>query len=197
MTLKYIITGATGGLGGGVLQQLSKHVPKSDIAASSSRPEAAKHFEPPGIQFRHADYQDRASLEKAFTGTLHCSNKLIVLKRSSSGIVYTSVREGIYAEAFPLFLNYYPSLKVLHLPNDGPVAYASRAELAEATANLMMQDGYEKEMVLLTGPKAVTLADLVVAINEATGKSIVVETLPPKEYVKASAKGDQGGRGEW
>ena len=61
----------------------------------------------------------------------------------------------------------------------------------------MMQDGYEKEIVLLTGPKAVTLADLVVAINEATGKSIVVEILPPKEYVKASAKGDEGGKGKW
>ena len=109
----------------------------------------------------------------------HLSEKVFTLKR------------------FPLFLNYYPSSKVLHLPNDGPVAYASRAELTEATANLMMQDGYEKEIVLLTRPKAGTLADLVVAINEATGNSIFVETLPPKEYVKASAKGDEGGKGEW
>ena len=68
MTLKYLITGATGGLGGSVLQQISKHAPKSDYAASSSRPEAANQFENTGIQFRHADYQDRASLEKAFVG---------------------------------------------------------------------------------------------------------------------------------
>lgn len=68
MTLKYLITGATGGLGGGVLQQISKHTSKSDYAASSSRQEAAKQFETSGIQFRHADYQDRASLEKAFVG---------------------------------------------------------------------------------------------------------------------------------
>lgn len=68
MTLKYLITGATGGLGGGVLQQISKHAPKSDYAASSSRPEAAEQFETSGIQFRHADYQDRASLEKVFVG---------------------------------------------------------------------------------------------------------------------------------
>ena len=57
MTLKYLITGATGGLGGGVLQQISKHAPKS-----------ANQFESSSIQFRHADYQDRASLEKAFVG---------------------------------------------------------------------------------------------------------------------------------
>ena len=68
MTLKFLITGATGGLGGGVLQQISKHVPKSDYAASSSRPEVAEQFESSGIQFRHADYEDRVSLEKAFAG---------------------------------------------------------------------------------------------------------------------------------
>ena len=68
MTLKYLITGAIGGLGGGILQQISKHVSKSDYAASSSRLEAAAQFENSGIQFRHADYQDRASLESAFTG---------------------------------------------------------------------------------------------------------------------------------
>ena len=68
MTLKYLITGATGGLGGGILQQISKHAPKSDYAASSSRLEAANQFESSGIQFRHADYKDRASLEKAFVG---------------------------------------------------------------------------------------------------------------------------------
>ena len=51
-----------------MLQQISKHVPKSDYAASSSRPEVAKQFESSGIQFRHADYEDRVSLEKAFAG---------------------------------------------------------------------------------------------------------------------------------
>lgn len=47
---------------------MSKHVAKSDIAASSSRPKAAKHFENSGTQFCHADYQNRALLEKVFTG---------------------------------------------------------------------------------------------------------------------------------
>ena len=51
-----------------MLQQISKHVPKSDYAASSSRPEVAEQFESSGIQFRHANYEDRVSLEKAFAG---------------------------------------------------------------------------------------------------------------------------------
>lgn len=68
ITLKYLITGATGGLGAGVLEHLSKHLPNSDFAASSSRPEAAQKFEESGIQFRRADYNDTQSLEKAFEG---------------------------------------------------------------------------------------------------------------------------------
>ena len=114
-----------------------------------------------------------------------------------SGITYTSVREGIYAEAFPLFLNYYPSTQILRLPADGPVAYASRAELAEATANLMIVGGYEMEAVLLTGPKAVTLADLVETINDVTGREITIEKMPIDKYAKESAESDEGGKTEW
>ena len=120
-----------------------------------------------------------------------CSNFL------RSGITYTSVREGIYAEAFPLFLNYYPSSQILRLPADGPVAYASRAELAEATANLMMEGGHEMEVVLLTGPKAVTLADLVKTINDVTGRDISIEKMPFDKYTKENAANDEGGKSEW
>ena len=93
-------------------------------------------------------------------------------------------------------MNYYPSSKVLRLPADGPVAYASRAELAEATANLMMQGGPKGENVLLTGPRAVTLADLVETINESTARDIVIDKMPFEHYVKASAANDVVGKPE-
>ena len=64
--MKFLITGATGGLGKGVLSHLAKHVPGEDFAASSSRADAARQFEDDGIQFRHADYDDLDSLKKAF-----------------------------------------------------------------------------------------------------------------------------------
>ena len=103
----------------------------------------------------------------------------------------------MYAEAFPLFLNYYPSSQILRLPADDAVAYASRAELAEATANLMMRGGYEKQVVLLTGPKAVTLADLVKSINDVTGRTVTVEKRPFDKYAMESAENDEGGKSEW
>lgn len=43
------------------------------------------------------------------------------LRSNAERVCETSVQEGIYAEAFPLFLNYYPSSQILRLPADGAV----------------------------------------------------------------------------
>lgn len=66
MTLKYLITGATGGLGAGVLSYLVANVPPSEYAAASSKEENRKQFEDRGIAFRIASYDDPQTLETAF-----------------------------------------------------------------------------------------------------------------------------------
>ena len=66
MTLKYLVTGASGGLGSQVLSYLVANVPASEYAAASSNEANRKRFEDQGIAFRLADYSDPASLEAAF-----------------------------------------------------------------------------------------------------------------------------------
>ena len=61
----------------------------------------------------------------------------------------------------------------------------------------MMRDGHEKETVLLTGSKAVTLADLVETVNDVIDRDIVVVQFPFEKYTKESAKNDEGGKSEW
>ena len=61
----------------------------------------------------------------------------------------------------------------------------------------MMRGGHEKETVLLTGPKAVTLADLVQTIKDVTDRDIVVVELPFEKYTKESTENDEGGKPEW
>ena len=53
------------------------------------------------------------------------------------------------------------------------------------------------QVVLLTGPKADTLADLVESINDVTGRTITVEEKPFDTYAKESADNDEGGKSEW
>lgn len=66
MTLKYLISGATGGLGSRVLAHIAAHVPSSEYAAASSRESKRHYFEERGIAFRHADFNEPITLDAAF-----------------------------------------------------------------------------------------------------------------------------------
>ncbi|KIM92934.1 hypothetical protein OIDMADRAFT_46464 [Oidiodendron maius Zn] len=247
--LKYLITGATGGLGGGVIGHFRRQgVSISDFAAASSKSSNAKKFEDQGINFRHVDYADPASLEAAFENVQnlffvsstaldnelrekqhrnvieaavkkgvshvwytslawggHTSNSKIDVQQAhlatervleESGITFTSIREGIYADAFPILINYYPQSEIIRLPSDGPIGFASRAELAEANAKMLLTGGYENQTVLLTGPRAVLLQDLISAVNDVTGKDITINRVSSEDYVILNAENDIGGKPE-
>ena len=113
-----------------------------------------------------------------------------------SGISYTSIREGIYAEAFPL-IEWFPNTKEVLLPGDGPIAFASRAELAEATAILMIRGTYDnRKIVLLTGPRAYTLTEIVDVINSVTKRDVKVKRVSGEEYLVEKLMNDEGGKGE-
>jgi len=91
-----------------------------------------------------------------------------------------------------VFLSWYPSSKDLFLPADGPTAWASRVELGEATAKLMLKEGYENQIVLLTGPKAYTFADIVDTIKQVIGKELTLHRVSAEEYVTKNAAIDEG-----
>jgi uncharacterized protein YbjT (DUF2867 family) len=66
--MKYLITGATGGLGGHILDYFIANVPFSDFAASSSNPDNRSLFESRGLNFRHLDYEDPTTLDTSLDG---------------------------------------------------------------------------------------------------------------------------------
>lgn len=68
MTLKYLITGATGGLGSQVLSFLVANVPSTEYAAASSNEENRSKFEDQGIAFHKVNYDEPESMEIAFEG---------------------------------------------------------------------------------------------------------------------------------
>lgn len=80
MTIKYLVTGATGGLGKAVLQYFVENLPATDFAAASSRASNKAAFEERGIAFRHVDYDDATSLE---TGLKDVENLLFISSNSS------------------------------------------------------------------------------------------------------------------
>lgn len=126
-----------------------------------------------------------------------------------SGLDFVSVRAGIYTDAFPLFLNWYPSTEAVLLPkvtpsvSDSRVAWTSRDELGEGMATLLakgfeafpsIQPKTEKNTVLLTSEETESLVDLVHAVNRACGTEMPVKIMEPEEWIDACAKDDEGGK---
>ncbi|KAE8415286.1 hypothetical protein BDV36DRAFT_311047 [Aspergillus pseudocaelatus] len=128
---------------------------------------------------------------KAAVQTAHLETEEMLRK---SGVTYTSIREGIYTEAFPIFLNWYPDSTSVPLPSDGPMALTLRSELGEATARLMIAGGHENETVLLTAEDTIRPSEIVDIINTTTGRQIKFERVSPEEYIQIYGGNDKGGK---
>ncbi|KAI0960721.1 hypothetical protein AcV7_000025 [Taiwanofungus camphoratus] len=67
--MKYVLTGATGGLGSQVLKHLLRLVPPSDIIVSLHNPHGATpEMLAAGVEVRHGDFSAPATLDAAFAG---------------------------------------------------------------------------------------------------------------------------------
>ena len=136
---------------------------------------------------------------------IDCSYTNVAFLRS--GLKFLSLRAGVYTDAFPLYLNWYPTSTKVFLPNtqppvsEGRIAFTSRDELGEGMAALMAKglDAFpsikpmtDNNIVLLTSQSTNTLEDLVHAISQARGTETPMEYLEPSEWIDASAKDDMG-----
>jgi len=65
---KIVVTGATGGLGSQVADQLLRLAPASDIGISVRDPERARGLAARGVRVRHGDFDQPNSLDAAFEG---------------------------------------------------------------------------------------------------------------------------------
>ena len=81
MTIKYLVTGASGQLGALVIDALLARVPAEEIGALVRRSEAAAPLEAKGVSVRIASYDDAAALETAFAGV----ERLLLISSSEVG----------------------------------------------------------------------------------------------------------------
>ncbi len=76
-----VVTGATGKLGRHVIAGLLKKVPAAGIVAAVRDPAKAADLAALGVQVRHADYVDAASLDSAFKG----AKRLLLISSNAIG----------------------------------------------------------------------------------------------------------------
>ncbi|KAJ5152688.1 uncharacterized protein N7482_009166 [Penicillium canariense] len=126
------------------------------------------------------------------------------LDELSDKVTYTSVREGIYSESFPIYTawldpaNPVDEITIPH-PGTGPgVAWVKRDELGEATAKLIVSYisdpagfQYLNKKVLFTGPREISLAETVNILGRAIGKLLKIREISVDEYVALPQIGDK------
>lgn len=97
----------------------------------------------------------------------------------SSGMDWTLLRNTMYAEAIPQIAGPKALTDGIFLPGGtGRVPYALRAEMAEATANLLLQDGHAGRTYSITGNAAWSYADIAAGLSRLTGRSLAYHDIP-------------------
>ncbi|KAJ4075849.1 hypothetical protein NW760_015406 [Fusarium oxysporum] len=117
------------------------------------------------------------------------------LARANSGLSWTSIREGLYAESFPVYsglpgFNNPPStIRIPEDPNGPGVSWVRQDELGEGSARLIASYAkspstfeYTNKIVTLSGPKSWTWAEAVEVLSRVTGKNISIEKVSLEEY---------------
>lgn len=99
-----------------------------------------------------------------------------------SGVEWTALRNGAYGPLDQI-LGPWQRTGVIAQPEDGPVPYTDRADIAEATAVLLAGDRTFDGPVTLTAPTAVTFDDLAEIASDLTGRPIQRIQLDDEQWI--------------
>lgn len=99
---------------------------------------------------------------------IHIATEAIL---GDSGVDWTALRNGAYGPLDQV-LGPWQRTGVIARPEDGPVPYTDRADIAEATAVVLAGDRSFDGPVTLTAPTALTFDDLTEIAAELTGRTI-------------------------
>ncbi len=92
---------------------------------------------------------------------------------AEGGVPFTSLRHGFYAESALYLIGRGFEASEIRAPEDGPVSWTARADLAEADAIVLAEEGRLDGITPpLTAPEAFTMAELAAIASELTGREI-------------------------
>ncbi|MGW2479283.1 NmrA family NAD(P)-binding protein [Streptomyces sp. NPDC001571] len=104
-------------------------------------------------------------------------------KLRACGVPFTALRNGFYATSAAHFLGHAAESGELVLPADGPVAWTAHADLAEATAAILSDEGrFDGPTPPLTAGQALTFDDVAAITTEITGRPVTRTTSPGEQF---------------
>ena len=100
-----------------------------------------------------------------------------------SGVPYVSLRNGFYAESALFPLAKVKQTGKIAVPEDGPVSWTARADLAEAAAMALADPGlFDGISPPLTSSQMLNFSGVAKIASEVLGRSIVREVTSDEEY---------------
>jgi NAD(P)H dehydrogenase (quinone) len=131
--MKILVTGATGHLGSKVVEALLASVPAETLAVSVRDTEKATDLRARGVEVRHGDFDDPASLDKAFAGV----DRLLIV--STQGDNETRIRQHLTA------------VSAAERAGVGFIAYTSATNAEESSLFLVPVHRATEEAIRKTG----------------------------------------------
>ncbi len=108
----------------------------------------------------------------------------------ASGVAYTSLRHGFYAESCLHMIGDGLRAGELRTPEDGPISWTARDDLAEADAVILAAEGQWNGITPpLTAGEAVTMAEVAAIASEVTGREVRHTTIPDEQWRDAKIAG--------
>ncbi|MFJ4650179.1 NAD(P)H-binding protein [Nocardia sp. NPDC088792] len=103
----------------------------------------------------------------------------------ASGVPFTVLRNGFYAQSAVMLLGDAVETGELVAPEDGPVAWTAHADLADAAAILLTTAAPAAVTSPLTGPEALTMAEVADRAAELSGRPIRRIIVSDNDYREA------------
>ena len=104
------------------------------------------------------------------------------------GVAWTSLHNGFYASSALMQIETAMKSGVIEVPEDGKVSWTSHADLAEATAVILANEGrFDGPTPPLTGSQALDYADLAAIMTELLGRPIRRELISDSQFEEKSA----------
>lgn len=99
------------------------------------------------------------------------------------GVPFTSLRNGFHAMSAANFLGHAVASGTLALPADGPVCWTAHADLADAAAAILADEGrFDGPTPPLTAAQALNFDDIAVIATEITGRPITRTTVTDDQF---------------
>jgi NAD(P)H dehydrogenase (quinone) len=114
----------------------------------------------------------------------HAASEVLLAQQ---GVAFTSLRHGFYAESALQMIGHGLQQGVIRAPEDGPVSWTTRADLAEADALILTQEGrFDGITPPLTALAAVTLDEVATIASEVARREIKRVTISDDEWLQAT-----------